>query len=220
MAGRLPRRDRVAAGLTVAVASGLVAVLAVRVRGRTGPLHVDAVGLRYLGRPAVSRHLAAYSLQRLDGSMILRGLVWFGSPWAVVLTITALAVVAIRWRDWPAAALAVAGPAAAGFVTEVVLKPLVNRTGPGGHNYFPSGHVTAVASFTVVALVLLDRHLGRRAALIALPLLSMWVGAVALALVQLHAHYLTDVVGGACVGVAAVLALLLVVDHGVDPRGS
>ena len=101
------------------------------------------------------------------------------------------------------------GPVAAEVVTDVCLKPLVNRTGPSGHNYFPSGHVTAVASFTIVALVLLDRHLGRRAARLALPILALWVGLVGLALVQVHAHYLTDVVGGACVGVATVLTLLL-----------
>ena len=109
MFGPLAHRDRLAASLTVAAAVGLLAMLAVRVRELRGPLNVDAVSLQYLGRPATTRHLSPYHLDRLDGPLALRVLVWFGSPWAMVLTVSLLALIALAcgptrgspcWRSW------------------------------------------------------------------------------------------------------------------------
>ena len=191
-----------------------VAVVAVKVRSRPGPLHVDATGLRYLGSPTVAGRLAPYHLARLDGPDVLHHLVWFGSPRGVASAVLVLVVTALAWHDRLAAAVAVAGPLAAELLTEQVLKPLIDRTGPTGGNFFPSGHATGVAALATAALFVLGRNAGRRWALVALPVLGAWVTGVAVALVQLHYHYFTDVIGGAAVGIATVLAIVTVAPPG------
>ena len=214
--GKLPavvatsRNERVAAGLAAAGLYACVAVVAVRVRGRSGPLRVDATGLHYMGRPTVAERLAPYHLARLDGPELLRGVVWFGSRGGVAAAVAVLVVAALAWRDRACALIAVAGPLAALVLTEQILKPLVDRTGPNGGNFFPSGHATGVAAVAAATLFVLDRNAGRGWALLALPVLGAWVSGVSVALVQLHYHYVTDVLGGAAVGVATVLSMAAV----------
>jgi undecaprenyl-diphosphatase len=124
----------------------------------------------------------------------------------VAVAVAVLVVAALLWHDRAAAVIAVAGPLTALVLTEQILKPLVDRTGPNGANFFPSGHATGVAAIATVALLVLDRNAGRRWAVLALPVLGAWMTGVGVAMVQLHYHYLTDVLGGAAVGVATVLS--------------
>jgi membrane-associated phospholipid phosphatase len=102
-------------------------------------------------------------------------------------------------------------------VDEWVLKPLFHRTYLGALSY-PSGHTTSVVTITacyVVLFLLPPRAARRRArpwALAGLAALLALLVVTALGVIGLRWHYLTDVVGGAAVGVAAVCALCLLLD--------
>lgn len=134
-----------------------------------------------------------------------------------VIAITAgfsLACLVTRW--WRAAVLvAVVVPAAAG-ITELILKPLIDRTLMGDLS-FPSGHETRVfALATAFAVLLANPAWPRIPAAVRLFLAAVVVlaaCAVAVALVGLGHHYFTDTVGGAAVGTAVVLATALVLDR-------
>ena len=116
----------------------------------------------------------------------------------------ALAIVLSIWRDWPRAAACLIGPIAAVVTTEQVAKPLVGRhlVVHGGNSY-PSGTVTAAAALvTVVALA---------SPLLLRPIVALGgvgiIGAVGIAVVGMRWHFPTDAIGGACVGIGAVLTL-------------
>jgi undecaprenyl-diphosphatase len=112
------------------------------------------------------------------------------------------------------AVLVVAGPVAAGVAT-TVLKPVVDRTKDGDLAY-PSGHMAAATALAVVAALLLVGVAGVRgwravAVLTTVPVLTG--GTVGLAMTVTGYHYLTDAVGGFCIGVATVLGLALLIDR-------
>ena len=171
------------------------------------PSRVDAAGSRVIGSRRLAASLSRHHLGRLDAPHFLDRLVWLGSPISVVALAVALAVLAFVWRDRFGMVLAGAGPLVAELLTEQVLKPLVHRQLPSGINSFPSGHATGITAIVAVLLVLLYRRHGGVLALRALPVLTVVVAVVGVAIVRLHYHYLTDVVGGVGVGAAAVLAL-------------
>jgi membrane-associated phospholipid phosphatase len=199
------RRELLPATVIAAALYACVAVVAVKVRSRPGALRIDSRGSHFFSRTRGRISLGPYHLGGLERQGVLRALVWFGSPLGTGIAVAVLALAALAWRDRMVAAVAVAGPLAAELLTEHVLKPLVDRTGPTGAHYFPSGHATAVAAVAMVALLLVDRHAGRGWAVAAAPVLGAWVAAVGLALVQLNYHYLTDVLGGVAVGSATVI---------------
>ncbi len=133
-----------------------------------------------------------------------------GEPPGVLVecaVIIALCVVGHRWR---AAVLAAIGPAVAVALTEWALKPLTAHL-VASYLVFPSGHVAATSGVaTVVAVVLLGPSRPPwppwvRGVLIAVVVLG--TAAVAVAVVGLRWHLMTDTVGGICVGVATVLVL-------------
>jgi len=196
------RRAARAAAITAAALAAAVAVLSWLVRVHPQPLHVDDASSRAFDSTRVAHHLG-----RFDRPHFLHRLVWFGSPIGVVLLALALVVLAYVWRDRIGMALAVVGPLVAAGITEGVLKPLVHRQLPSGHLSYPSGHATGITAVVVVFLVLVLRRHGGVMALRALPLVAAGVAVVGVALVRLHYHYLTDVVGGIGVGSATVLAL-------------
>lgn len=100
-------------------------------------------------------------------------------------------------------------------LTEVVLKPLFDRT-LDGFAVYPSGHTGRVFTLTAVVVVLL---LNPRAAKIApalkagVAILGVLLGCVvAVAMIGLNAHYFTDTVGGAALAVAVVIATAFLLD--------
>jgi membrane-associated phospholipid phosphatase len=152
---------------------------------------------------------------------LLNNLAALGNPVPVTAMTAALLLACLMTRRWRGAVLvAVAVPVAAAL-TEVVLKPLIGRTLTGALS-FPSGHETRV--FTLAAafgVLLADPPRPRMPAVVRL-LLALAVlviaGAAAIALVGVGAHYFTDTVGGAAVGIAVVLATALILDWPVSSR--
>ena len=201
------RRRRRLAALAAALFVG-AALLGLRVEGGTGPLRVDQAGSRVLQSRRLAAALARHHLGRLDSPQLFDRLVWLGSPFFVALASLGFCLWAWHRRDRLGAAVALLGPFVALVITEVVAKPIVDRTKGNGLAY-PSGHVTGATALAAVAVVLAYRHWGHRfAARVALvaAALPLLVGA---GVVRLGWHYATDVVGGLAVGAASVLGVAL-----------
>jgi membrane-associated phospholipid phosphatase len=152
----------------------------------------------------------------LGGQLVLLNrVVGLGDTIPVVVMTAALFLACLLTRRWRGAVLvAVAVPVAAAL-TELVLKPLVDRTLADALS-FPSGHETRVFALAATFAVLLAAPPRSRVPAVVRLLLAVVVlvtaGAVAIALVGIGAHYFTDTVGGAAVGAAVVLATALILD--------
>ena len=98
-------------------------------------------------------------------------------------------------------------PVAAAFF-EFCIKRLVDRPRPNSvFPGFPSGHVTAITAFAVVALYLAERGgVSRGGRLAMLAALVALVGLVGLARINLLAHWPSDLVGGVLLGSAVAAA--------------
>jgi membrane-associated phospholipid phosphatase len=98
-------------------------------------------------------------------------------------------------------------PVAAAFL-EFCVKQLVDRPRPNSaFPGFPSGHVTAVTAFAVVALYLAERGgVSRGARVGLLAALATLVALVGLARINLHAHWPSDLVGGVLLGTTVAAA--------------
>ena len=127
----------------------------------------------------------------------------------VTLMTLALILACVATRRWSGAILAaVAEPAATGL-TEYVLKPMV-----GGS--FPSGHATSMFGLAAICAVLLASPPGGRVPRVTWLLLTLIAllaaAAVSSAMVAIGAHFFSDAVGGAAVGIGTVLACALTLD--------
>lgn len=159
--------------------------------------------------------------------VLLRWLPEFGTLAAVTVMTVALALACLAARRWRGAVLAaVAVPATSGL-TEYVLKPFVGQ--PAGQPSFPSGHATTMFALAAIcAIVLLDppgwvdppaRRVPWAVRLILALIAWLLATAVAAAMVAIGAHYFTDAVAGAAVGIGVVLACALTLDL-VASRGA
>jgi membrane-associated phospholipid phosphatase len=132
---------------------------------------------------------------------------------AMIAALFLACLVTRRWRG--AALVALAVPAAAG-ISDLILKPLIDRTLLGDLS-FPSGHETRVFALAVAFAVLMASPVWPRIPATARLCLTVAVllaaCAVAIALVGLDRHYFTDTIGGAAVGTAVVLATALILDR-------
>lgn len=137
---------------------------------------------------------------------------WVGGGWFAVLAVPlggALALVLVR-RPWAAAYFLAAEAASAGAVQ--ALKHLFGRVRPedilviADHGSYPSGHVANSATLAMAAFVIFPRVW---VAVVG----GVWVVLMAFSRTYLHAHWLSDTVGGALVGagVALVVAAVFVV---------
>lgn len=209
--GPVPTRDRcfLPSGLRVPamvlawLAAAVVVVLAMRYAGDSGPGRVDG----HLDR--------AVDALPGPGRGVTRLVTLFGSP--AFVTVAALGIglgclLSVRPR---AAVLAVVGPGLTGLVTTYG-KPLVDRTiGHDGGFAFPSGHTGGATSLALVVALLAAAalELGTwTTGVVAVVGAAVAGGSVGTGMVALGAHYPTDVVGGFCVAVAAVLVVAFVLD--------
>jgi len=145
-------------------------------------------------------------------------LLWMQDPGTQVpagLLSLAMAVACLVTRRLNGVVLALIAVFVATRLDELLLKPLFHRTYLGALSY-PSGHTTSVVAIITCYVVLFllppQRPLARRWLLAGLAVLLVLLVITALGVIGLRWHYLTDVVGGAAVGVAAVCALCLLLD--------
>jgi undecaprenyl-diphosphatase len=139
--------------------------------------------------------------------------------WGPVLAVFAVALAAWlvragRVRD---AVVLLAAPAASGTATSL-LKLAFHRPRPDvgsaihlpGTYAYPSGHTSGAFCVLLLLALLAAEPRGERARRFALGAALALATVVAVTRVVLNAHYVSDVVAGACVGLAAVSLALLV----------
>lgn len=182
-------------------------------------LATAALGVRYArthtpGR--LDRHLDEEIQRRVAGhSHLLVRVIDLADPGSVIVICALLCALFLLLNRSRLAVLAVLGPALAGGLVDLVLKPLFDRH-LGSMLSFPSGHTAATAS---LALVVIMAMIGPSR--LPWPTVLRWVIAVAatgsvavmaIALVGGGYHYATDTFGGLLVAVASVLSVALVID--------
>ncbi|MCT9820888.1 phosphatase PAP2 family protein [Microbacterium sp. W1N] len=127
----------------------------------------------------------------------------------VIPLVGALVLVLVR-RPWGALYFLTASAVSAGTVQ--VLKSIFGRVRPeemlviSDHGSFPSGHTANAATIAVVAVVLFPR--------LWVALLGLgWLSLMGFSRTQVHAHWLTDTLGGAIIG--AAMALIVAAAYGI-----
>lgn len=150
---------------------------------------------------------------------LLRPVADLSGPAVLVTCCLFLAALCLAVRRPAGALLAVAAPALASALSDLVLKPVVARQAPAGGYGYPSGHATAAAAVAAVLVLLVvpGGALGGRTSPRTRALVRVLAGAatayVALGLVALHYHTTADVLGGVAVGAGTVCALALLLDR-------
>jgi membrane-associated phospholipid phosphatase len=129
---------------------------------------------------------------------------WVGGGWFGILAVPiggAIALVLLR-RPWSAAYFLAAEAVSAGGVQ--VLKHLFGRVRPedilvvSDYGSFPSGHVANATTIAVAAVVIFPRIWVAAVG-------AVWVLLMAFSRTYLHAHWLSDTLGGALIGAGAAL---------------
>ncbi|WP_396667841.1 phosphatase PAP2 family protein [Microbacterium sp. R86528] len=139
---------------------------------------------------------------------------WFG---VLVVPVGSALALLVAGHRWAAFYLLVALILSAGLVQ--ILKHLFGRIRPeeiivlSDHGSFPSGHVANAATMSVAFLVIFPR-------LWVFIVGTAWVALMALSRTYVHAHWLSDTLGGACVGggAALIVAALFVARLAVEDR--
>jgi membrane-associated phospholipid phosphatase len=196
------------------VTVGLLALLVMAVLGMVVAGHRGDVALDAPGSPMI----ALFAGHR-SSAVVLAEL---GGPESIGLLVVALAVALLVRGRRSAAVLVVLAPAAAGALTELVLKPIVGRT-LDDTVAFPSGHATGTWALAAAVVVLLaDSRLVRRVWLVDSVVVVAIATVNSVALVGAQFHVFTDVVGGAGVGigVACLFAAALSRPPATVPRPS
>jgi len=201
---------------------GLAAVMVVG-----AALATVALGVRYArthtpGR--LDRHLDDEIQRRVAGhSHLLVRVINVADPGSVIVICALLCAFFVLMNRSRLAVLAVLGPALAGGLVDLVLKPLFDRH-LGSRLSFPSGHTAATASLALVVIMAMigPSRLPWPAAvrwLVAVPATAS-VAVIAIALVGAGYHYATDTFGGLLVAVASVLSVALLIDAIAGQPGS
>ncbi|HWF22898.1 MAG TPA: phosphatase PAP2 family protein [Acidimicrobiales bacterium] len=172
-------------GTGLLAVAGLAGLFFVR---RPWPNHLDTSGYRLL--PADYGARWAHDLTQV------------GSLSGVLIGIVVLVVVALT-QDWVRAVVCAVAPLGAVLVVDQVAKPLIGRQIAGVVGSYPSGTVTAVSALAAAAVLVSPRVFRAVTAVLAAAL----VVGICAAVVVLRWHYPTDALGGACVGIGAVLFL-------------
>lgn len=140
-------------------------------------------------------------------AMDFLGAGWFG---VFVVPLGGTLLLILMRRPWSAAYFLVAQAASAGLVQ--ILKQSFGRARPeeilviSDYGSFPSGHVAGAATLATAVIVLFPKLWVMIAGVV-------WVLAMAFSRTYVHAHWLSDTLGGALagVGVALVVAALFAV---------
>lgn len=131
---------------------------------------------------------------------------WLGGGWFAVLAVPiggAVVLVVLR-RPWAAMYFLAAQAVSAAGVQ--VLKHLFGRVRPediivvSDYGSYPSGHVANAATLAVAAFVIFPRVWVAVAG-------AAWIVLMAFSRTYLHAHWLSDTVGGALLGAGAALVV-------------
>lgn len=129
---------------------------------------------------------------------------WVGAGWFGVLAVPiagAIGLILLK-RPWAAAYFLVAEAVSAGGVQ--VLKHLFGRVRPediiviSDYGSYPSGHVANATTLAIAAIVIFPR-------LWVVLVGAGWVLLMAFSRTYLHAHWLSDTVGGVLIGAGAAL---------------
>jgi membrane-associated phospholipid phosphatase len=195
---------RLRAGVVLVSCAILIATLGVLFSGQaTATDWLDrvadaAITTRLAGHPGLAPRLAA------PGSTI---------PAAALSAV--IVVGCLLARRFKGAVLAAAAVPVAVGLNDGILKHLFHRTSLGWLSY-PSGHTAAMSALaaTITVLLLVPPRPRRAAALRALITAAAWllVVAVAVGVIGLRWHYLTDTLAGAALGVGTVCGLALLLD--------
>lgn len=199
MALLIPKRMRLPSVATATGAWGVAVFIGVLVAGQQHAGVVDRAMIRQVYAMVGDQGVAAELLLSPTDTDV------------IATAASVLVVIALLRRRWDVAVLAVAAPAIAVGVTELVLKPTFGRRLYGLLSY-PSGHaVAALSVYTVAALALASNttRLWRWLTAVGWGLLTI---AVMIGLVAMNCHYPTDTVGGVCVAIGVVLPCTLVSD--------
>jgi membrane-associated phospholipid phosphatase len=134
---------------------------------------------------------------------------------AAVAVLGVLACCGCLLTHRPRAALLLAVTLPAGYLADIGLKSLVNRTLTGSQSY-PSGHTIGAFSLAVIVAVLLlgpCRPPLRPAARVFLTCAAALAACVVpVAMIATGMHYFTDTIGGGALAIALVLATALFID--------
>jgi len=190
---------RAAAGVIATVAVAVLILLGLRYRDGSSTGRFDR---------AVDGWFTAHVNHRLA--------LWFadlGNGPVVLLLVVLAAAGFLRLRRVRGALLVALAPAVAAAVTEWLVKPLVHRTKDGWLAY-PSGHTSGFGALALaVLLIVLGQHMFSRGLRVAVAVIaSLLLLACMLGLIASDYHYATDVIGGLCVAVVAVVGVALTVD--------
>lgn len=168
--------------LAVAALAGLLLVRS------PGPNSIDTLGNQLL--------------RAGDGARWAHDLTQVGSLSGALIGVVVLFVVGLT-RDWVRAVVCAVAPLAAVLIVDQVAKPLIHRHIGDAVGSYPSGTVTVVAALATGAVLVIPPIARAAMAVLATAL----VVGICAAVVVLRWHYPTDALGGACVGVGAVLFL-------------
>jgi membrane-associated phospholipid phosphatase len=200
----LPSRARPALAALVVACAALTLALGLLFAGQAHPGQADATVDRWI-RSGLAAHPS-----------LLGVLADLGDSVSVTVLTAALVAACAALHRWRGCLLAAAAVPAASALTELLLKPVTNRTIDGLLSY-PSGHATALFALATICAILLASPPRRRvippAARLVLCLAAYLVAAaVAVAMIGLGAHYFTDTLGGTAVGTAVPLIAAFVID--------
>ncbi len=170
---------------------------------------IGGVYFSFFPAPTPPDRLVGWAIPNEWDNYSLHWIVARGLPIALMLGAVIATVVALSW-DRRRAITCLVAPLVALGMSEYIMKPLVGRAVPSGAVQglsYPSGHITVTAA--VVA-----------SAVLAVPprwrMVALYVGmvvdvAVAVLLILLRYHYLTDIVGGVAVAIGTTLLFDVVV---------
>ncbi len=167
----------------------------------------------------VDPHIARWSHRHVTGTShdVTQALTHLGDAWLLgVFVVLAAAWLVKAQRRLDAVALAMAGATVA--VLTIVLKEAFHRARPiqvdpvhGPKSFsFPSGHASGAFAVYLLLAILLAAGAGRQARTWAIGLALALATMVAATRVLLPIHFLSDVVAGAAVGLAAAASAQLV----------
>ncbi|HUD77963.1 MAG TPA: phosphatase PAP2 family protein [Streptosporangiaceae bacterium] len=210
----LPARFRPAAIAVVCVGAAVTAILGIVFAHHTQGSALDNTVANFL---QTNGNFGPGGPGRPGGGgigVLIRPFGMIGSTEPLILFTVIVVYCCLALRRYRGAVLVAASVLIASGLSELVLKPIIDRTRYGSLSY-PSGHATAAFALATAIVVLLARPPKTnmpRSMRVVLAVLTMGTAAtIAAGLVEIH--YFTDTIGGAGVGIAVTLSAALLMDR-------